>query len=85
MTVCDLSVRIMSPLSLSINVAVVLEVQIMIRTITMMCLMAGAALAGRSGDLSPKPGERTHAIEEHACYVWERAQGGSIPPAPRHS
>jgi hypothetical protein len=46
--VCDLSVEIKSSISLSV-LTIELEVNTMIKTMIIMCLMAGTALAGRSG------------------------------------
>jgi len=63
-SVCDISVRIMSSAPHMFYAVFNLEVKIMITTIIMICLAAGTALLGRSGDMFPKLGEKAYAIME---------------------
>lgn len=81
---CALSAWIMASASLKVTVMINVEVKIMIKAIGTMCLAAGTALLGRSGDMFPKPGEKACTIKKSTFETWERAQGGSIPPSPRH-
>jgi hypothetical protein len=73
----------MASASLKVTVVINVEVKIMIEAITM-CLAAGTALLGRSGDVSKAGRGTACTIEKNTFETWERAQGGSIPPSPRH-
>ncbi len=66
----------MSSVSLTINLTVALEGFAMITAILVMCLAAGTALLGRSGDMFPKPGEAAYRIKmSTVCGVGESAGG----------
>jgi hypothetical protein len=49
----------MSSVSIVVDFTINMEVSTMMKTIFLMCLAAGTALLGRSGDMFPKPGEET--------------------------
>jgi len=78
----ELLVGIMSSFSLLINVKI--EVNIMINTIIMMCLAAGTALVGRSGDMFPKPRRIEYLDNYFTDIIWDVRRRGSIPLPSRH-
>ncbi len=56
----------------------------MISIISMICVMAGTTLLGRTGDMFPLLRENGRQLIEPTVDVRERAERGSIPLSPRH-
>jgi hypothetical protein len=70
----------MSFISLSINLEIEMEVKIMISNILMMCVVAGTALLGRSGDMFPRLREGRHVGSRRTSFRYGRSVGGFNSP-----
>ncbi len=66
-----LSVGIKASVSFIVSITATMEVSMMISTICAMCVVAGTALLGRSGDLFPTLREGERRTQEDAVEVWE--------------
>jgi hypothetical protein len=80
----ELSIGISTTVAFVAQAKINVEVGTMVSIIGMICVMAGTTLLGQSGDMFPILRENGQRLRGHTVDVWERAEGGSIPPLPRH-